>query len=100
LTTWPWLNGGRKTIFHCARGDCTDWTLGLTAGSPVHVRSACQAPRPAGRTDGITIVQQSDDWPAGHDIHVSFTCQSSTVQADRKVKLYVYGGPKRHALPS
>jgi hypothetical protein len=24
LTTWPWLNGGRKTIFHCARGDCTD----------------------------------------------------------------------------
>jgi hypothetical protein len=24
LTTWPWLNGGRKMIFHCARGDWTD----------------------------------------------------------------------------
>jgi hypothetical protein len=90
-TTWPWLKGGRKTIFHCARGEWTNRTLGLPAVSPIHVRSACQAPRPAGRTDGIITVQQSEDWLAVHAIHVSFAFQSSTVQPDRKAKLYVYG---------
>jgi hypothetical protein len=44
----------------------------------------------------LTKLSQSsspNDWPAGHAIHVSFAFQSSTLQADRKAKLYVYGRP-------
>jgi hypothetical protein len=33
-----------------------------------------------------------NDWPAGCTTHVSFAFQSSTVQAEWKAKLCVYGG--------
>jgi hypothetical protein len=88
-----WLNGGRKTIFHSARGDWTDWILGLGAVSPY---TFVPPVRRHGLQVDLTELSQSsspNDWPAGHAIHVIFAFQSSTVQADRKAKLYVYGGP-------
>jgi hypothetical protein len=45
----------------------------------------------------LTDFRQSNspsDWSAGHTTHVSSAFHSSTVQADRKAKLYMYGVPK------
>jgi hypothetical protein len=41
----------------------------------------------------ISTVNSPSDWSAGHTTHMSSAFQSSTVQADRKAKLYAYGGP-------
>jgi hypothetical protein len=99
LTTWPWLNGGRKPIFHSARGDGLTEHLACRLFPPY---TFVPPVRRHGLQVELTELSQSSSptigRPAGHAIHVSFAFQSSTVRADRKAKLYVYWGPKSETV--
>jgi hypothetical protein len=63
-----------------------------TAGIVTHVRSTCQSYVLQAELTGFLQSHRPNDWPAGCTTHVSFAFQSSTVQAERKAKLCVYGG--------
>jgi hypothetical protein len=68
-------------------------TAAATACIVTHVRSACQSHVLQAELMGFLQSNSPNDWPADCTTHVSFAFQSSTVQAKRKAKLCVYGGP-------
>jgi hypothetical protein len=68
-------------------------TATATAGIVTHVRSTCQSYVLQAELTGFLQSNSPNDWPDGCTTHVSFAFQSSTVQAEWKAKLCVYGGP-------